>query len=117
VEINAQTDKLKATIEANKRREVSELNMKKLIMEKEAEQKIAKLNDEIQSHKSKAKSDSEHYRILREAEANDKRLTKEYIEYTRIVSMANNTKVYFGNKIPNMVTTNVGIQNGGKWGV
>jgi erlin len=114
VEINAQTDKLKATIEANKRREVSELNMKKLIMEKEAEQKIAKLNDEIQSHKSKAKSDSEHYRILREAEANDKRLTKEYIEYTRIVSMANNTKVYFGNKIPNMVTTNVGIQNGGK---
>ena len=47
MEINAQTDKLKATIEANKRREVSELNMKKLIMEKEAEQKIAKLNDEI----------------------------------------------------------------------
>ena len=35
MEINAQTDKLKATIEANKRREVSELNMKKLIMEKE----------------------------------------------------------------------------------
>ena len=38
VEMEAETDKLKATIIANKQREVSELNMKKKIMEKEAEQ-------------------------------------------------------------------------------
>ena len=74
-------------------------------MEKEAEQKIAKLQDEILSAHQKAKSDAEYYQILREAEANNKRLTKEFIEYTRIVAMSNNTKVYFGNKIPNMVTT------------
>jgi erlin len=105
VEMEAETDKLKATIIANKQREVSELNMKKKIMEKEAEQKIAKLEDEISGAHQKAKSDAEYYRIIREAEANNKRLTKEFIEYTRIVAMSNNTKVYFGNKIPNMVTT------------
>ena len=105
VEMEAETDKLKATIIANKQREVSELNMKKKIMEKEAEQKIAKLEDEISGAHQKAKSDAEYYRIIHEAEANNKRLTKEFIEYTRIVAMSNNTKVYFGNKIPNMVTT------------
>ena len=74
--------------------------MKQKIMEKESEQKVAKLQDEIQSSHQKAASDSEYYRIMREAEANQKRLTPEFIEYTRIVSMSNNTKVFLGAKSP-----------------
>ena len=106
VEMEAETDKLKATIAAKKQLDVSEIKMRQKILEKESEQKVAKLQDEIQSSHQKASSDSEYYRIMRESEANNKRLTPEFIEYTRIVSMSNNTKVYFGNKIPNMLQTN-----------
>ena len=97
---------VKATIAAKKQLDVSEIKMRQKILEKESEQKVAKLQDEIQSSHQKASSDSEYYRIMRESEANNKRLTPEFIEYTRIVSMSNNTKVYFGNKIPNMLQTN-----------
>ena len=106
VEMEAETDKLRATINAKKQLDVSEIKMKQKIMEQESEQKIAKLQDEIQSSHQKAASDSDYYRVMREAEANSKRLTPEFIEYTRIISMSNNTKVYFGNKIPNMLQTN-----------
>ena len=103
VEMEAETDKKKATIEAEKKRLVSEIEMKRMIMEKEAEEKISGLEDKIQSAHSRAQTDSSFYAAVKEAEGNEKKLTDSFIEYQRIRSVANNSKIYFGEKIPNML--------------
>ena len=103
VEMEAETDKKKATIEAEKKRLVSEIEMKRMIMEKEAEEKISGLEDKIQSAHSRAQTDSSFYAAVKEAEGNEKKLTGSFIEYQRIRSVANNSKIYFGEKIPNML--------------
>ena len=102
-EVEAQTEKLRATIEARMKRDVSEINMKKKILEKEAEKNISALDNEISTAHSRAATDAEHYRAMKEAEANREKLTPEYIQYMQILAMSNNTKVYFGEKIPNMM--------------
>jgi hypothetical protein len=42
-------------------------------------------------------------RITKEAEANRLKLTPEYLELRFIESIANNSKIFFGEKIPNMI--------------
>ena len=103
VEMEAETDKKKATIEAEKKRLVSEIEMKRMIMEKEAESKVSELEDKIQSAHSRARTDASFYSAVKEAEGNEKRLTDSFIEYQRIKSVANNSKIYFGERIPNML--------------
>ncbi|KAJ7099225.1 hypothetical protein O6H91_Y578700 [Diphasiastrum complanatum] len=47
-----------------------------------------------------------HYlfcRVVKEAEANSLKLTPEYLELKFIESIANNSKIYFGEKIPRMI--------------
>jgi erlin len=102
VEMEAETEKKKATIFAEQKRLVSEIEMQRMIMEKEAEQKVSELEDKIQSAHSKATTDSNYYANIKEAEGNEKKLTDSFIEYQRIRSVANNSKIYFGEKIPNI---------------
>ena len=40
-------------------------------------------------------------------EANNKKLTPEYLKYISITSLINNTKFYFGESIPKYLTTNI----------
>ena len=77
--------------------------MKRMIMEKEAESKVSELEDKIQSAHSRARTDASFYAAVKEAEGNEKRLTDSFIEYQRIKSVANNSKIYFGERIPNML--------------
>lgn len=42
-------------------------------------------------------------RITREAEANKAKLTPEYLQLAFMQAIANNTKLYFGEKVPNML--------------
>jgi len=39
---------------------------------------------------------------LREAEANKLKYTENYLKYVLYTSLANNTKIFFGEKIPNI---------------
>ncbi|KAF0684352.1 Aste57867_23665 [Aphanomyces stellatus] len=102
VEKEAETEKKRATIEAEKNSAVSKINMLKEIAEKESIQKIHALEDIMHVDREKAWADAEYYKAMREAEANSARLTPEFLEYTRILSLTNNTKIYFGEKIPNI---------------
>ena len=42
-------------------------------------------------------------RTTREAEANKAKFTPEYIQVAFMQAIANNTKLYFGEKLPNML--------------
>lgn len=101
-EKEAETDRLRATVMAEKEADVAKIQMAKLLMEGEARQNIAAIEDSVNLNRQKALSDASFYKQVKEAEANEKLLTAEYLEYMHILAMSNNTKVYFGDKIPNM---------------
>ncbi len=63
--------------------------------------------DQIYLEKQKTITDAEHYKITKEIDANNKKLTPEYLKYIAIMSVTNNTKFYFGESIPKYLTTNV----------
>ena len=96
----AETERLRATIAADKVAKVSEIKMRQKIAEKEAEQKIATLEDKIRSSRLKANADAEFYAAVKEAEGNEQRLTPAFLDFAHLRALANNTKVYFGEKIP-----------------
>ena len=103
VEREAETERKKARIEAEKNAEVSRINMEKEIQEKESKRKIAEIEDSIQLAKSKAQTDSQFYRALKEAQANKLHLSREFLQLELIRSIANNTKIYYGEKIPSVL--------------
>ncbi|CAE7947781.1 erlin1 [Symbiodinium sp. KB8] len=100
--LQAETEKLVAQINARQEAEVANITMAKRLMESEAQRTISAIADEISTARSRAEADNEHYRAVRLAEANKRRLTPEYLQLVQIQAMANATKVYFGEKLPSM---------------
>lgn len=95
----AETDRMKATIEAEKTAAVSKIQMEQQIMEKKGLQTIRRIEDEILMEYQKAIADAHFYALSREASANQVMLTPEYLTLKAISSISNNTKIYFGKDI------------------
>merc|ERR1739848_240359 len=102
VEKEAETERKKAVIEAEKEAHVAKIQYERKILEKESLQKMAKIEDEMHLAKEKSRTDAEFYRIKREAEANALLFTKEFLELKKFEGLASNRKVYFGPDIPNV---------------
>merc|ERR1712141_403330 len=106
VEKEAETERKKAVIEAEKEASVGKIHYERKILEKESLQKMAKIEDEMHLAKEKSKTDAEFYRIKREAEANALLLSKEYLDLKKFEALSSNRKVYFGPDIPNTYIVN-----------
>lgn len=102
VEKEAETERKKAVIEAEKEAHVAKIQYERMIMEKESNQKISEIEDTMHLAREKAKSDADFYRIQKQAEANRLLLTKEYLDMKKYESLSTNQKVYFGPDIPSM---------------
>ncbi|CAN0068821.1 unnamed protein product [Scytosiphon promiscuus] len=100
VEKEAETERKKSTIEAQMRSDVSRINMDKELAEKDVRRRIAAIDDEIHVGREKAYADAIYYAHIKEADSNDRLLTDNFLEYSRILSMGNTSKVYFGEKLP-----------------
>lgn len=100
VEKEAETERKKAIIEAEKSQMVAKITWEQKIMEKESEKKIAEIEAQTHVNKEKSIADAEFYKAEREAQANALKLTKEYLELVKYQSLAKNSKIYFGNSIP-----------------
>ncbi|XP_073991577.1 erlin-1-like [Rhodnius prolixus] len=101
VEKDAETERKKALIEAEKVAQVSRIQYDQKIMEKESLQRMSEIEDLIHLASQKSHTDAEFYQIQRQAEANRLLLTPEYLEMKRTEAIANNAKVYYGPNIPN----------------
>jgi len=108
VEKEAETERKKAVIEAEKEASVGKIQYERKILEKESLQKMAKIEDEMHLAKEKSKTDAEFYRIKREAEANALLLSKEYLDLKKFEALSSNRKVYFGPDIPSVYMGNDG---------
>jgi len=91
-----------ARIQAEKELSVAKINVAREITEKEAERKKRFIDDEIELNYLKGQGDGEFYRISKIAEANKHMFTEQYLRYVLYKSLANNTTIYFGGKIPQM---------------
>ena len=106
-EMQAETKKKEDMIIAQSLAAVSKIEMEKMIAEKEANKKVALIENEIELAKKNTETDAKYYKEMKEIEANRKRLTPEFLQYSLVQSISNNTKLYFGNSIPNYISENV----------
>jgi len=91
-----------ARISAEQAANVSKINVEMQIAQKSAEQKKESIQNEIYLDHQRSLADAEHYIISRQAEANQLKYTEEFLRFTLYTSLANNTKIFFGEKIPSM---------------
>uniref|UniRef100_A0A8C8ZJN3 Erlin n=1 Tax=Prolemur simus TaxID=1328070 RepID=A0A8C8ZJN3_PROSS len=108
VEKEAETERKKALIEAEKVAQVAEITYGQKVMEKETEKKISEIEDAAFLAREKAKADAECYTAMKIAEANKLKLTPEYLQLMKYKAIASNSKIYFGKDIPNMFMDSVG---------
>lgn len=106
VEKEAETERKKALIEAEKVSMVAKIQYDQKIMEKESESKIAEIEVTMHVNKEKSLADAAFYKAQKETESNRAKLTKEFLELTRYEAIAKNTKIYFGDSIPKMFSEN-----------
>lgn len=102
VEKDAETERRKAEIDAEKVASVARIQYEQKIMEKESLKKIALIENEMQLARRKMEADAESYTKHKLSESNKLLLSPEYLEMKRIEAIAQNNKVYFGNSLPNM---------------
>jgi len=102
VEKDAETDRKKAVIEANKNAEVARIQYDQKIMEKESLKKMSILEDDMSFSRQKSRAESVSYTKKQEAEGNKLLLTREYLELKRLEAISSNSKIYFGSDIPKM---------------
>ncbi|XP_076163447.1 erlin-1 [Ptiloglossa arizonensis] len=102
VEKEAEIDRRKAIIEAEKKAQVSKIQYTQNIMEKEALQKIVVIDNAIHLERQKVHTEAEYYQMTMQAKANLLLLTKEFLELEKYKALAQNAKVYFGENIPKM---------------
>ncbi|XP_077093183.1 erlin-1 isoform X1 [Siphateles boraxobius] len=106
VEKEAETERKKAIIEAEKMAQVAGIHFQQKVMEKETEKKISEIEDAAFLAREKARADAEYYTAAKFAEANRLKLTPEYLELMKYQAIAANSKIYFGQEIPNMFVDN-----------
>jgi len=76
--------------------------MEKEVSIKIANQKIQSIEDQMKADSMRTSTDSDFYKKNKEAEADKLRLTKEFLQLQLIKSLLTNTKIFYGDKIPNM---------------
>ncbi|CAD5124136.1 DgyrCDS12437 [Dimorphilus gyrociliatus] len=112
VEREAETDRKRALIEAEKVSQVSKIQWEQKVMEKESQKKISMIEDETYRAKQKAIADAAFYTKQKEADANKIIFTREYLEVKKFEAISKNNKIYFGNNIPNMfIDSNAAFAN------
>eukprot|EP00053_Salpingoeca_punica_P012759 m.114609 g.114609 ORF g.114609 m.114609 type:complete len:314 (-) comp16032_c0_seq1:2525-3466(-) len=102
VEKEAETERKKAVINAEKEAAVQQIGNEAKVAEREAMKRIAAIEDDMHLAREKARVDAEFYAQTKAIEANKMKLTREYLELKRYEAIANNTKIFFGPDIPRM---------------
>jgi len=102
VEKDAETDRKKAIIEAERNAHVARIQLEQKVLEKESLKKMAAIEDEMSFAREKMRADAERYVKEKMAEGNALILTPEYLELKKYEAISTNTKMYFGNNLPDM---------------
>ncbi|XP_077180288.1 erlin-1-like [Paroedura picta] len=100
VEKEAETERRRALIEAEKVAQVAKIQYQQKIMETLIGKRISELEDAAFLAREKAKADANFYTAQKAAISNKMKLTPAYLELAKYQAIATNTKLYFGNSLP-----------------
>ncbi|TYG36860.1 hypothetical protein ES288_D13G096900v1 [Gossypium darwinii] len=103
VEKESETQKKMAIHEAEKTATVSNILREQKLKEKENAMELQEIENQMFIAHQKCRADADFYSAMKEAEANKMKLTPEFLELKFIEAIANNTKIFFGHKVPDMV--------------
>lgn len=102
VEKDAETDRKKAIIDAEKVAQVAKIQYAQKIAEQESLKKMSHIEDEMHFLREKMNAEGEFYSKQKLAEANKLLLTPQFLELKRYEAISSNNKIYFGKDIPSM---------------
>jgi len=100
VEKEAQTERKRAVIEAEKQAAVSKITAEKNISEKESRKNMSSIEDAVHLAREKAFTDAQYYKAEKEAQGNKLLFTQPYLQLEKIRSLVANSQIVYGNKIP-----------------
>jgi len=98
--IQAQKESDVAIIQAKQEATVALINTEKEVKRKESQKLASEIDAEIQLLQRRAETDARFYQISKQAEANKLLYTEGYLRSLLYRSIANNTMIIFGEKIP-----------------
>ena len=102
VEKEAETDRRRAVIEAEKLAQVAKIQYEQKILGKESEKRIAEIEAEMHLARERSLADANKYKNEMEAESNKIKLTPEFLQWSMYQAIAQNSKIFFGDSIPKM---------------
>jgi len=96
--VKKETEKQKAIADAERDKTVMEITNERRILEKEGDQKVSQLHNEQLRLVGENEANIKAYGIEKEAEANRKLLTAEYVKLNMAKAISPNTKYYFSGE-------------------
>ena len=99
--IKKETETMKAVLDAHRQKEVLEIDIQKDILRKEGEKKLSELENEIVKIREQNMADLANYKKTKEAEANQRLYTADYVRLEMARYLSSNTKFFFsGDQSP-----------------
>jgi len=99
--IKKETQTMMAVLDAHRQKEVLEIDIQKDILRKEGEKKLSELENEIVKLREQNVADFENYKKTKEAEANQRLFTADYVRLELAKNLSKNTKFFFsGDQSP-----------------
>lgn len=99
IEEEAETERLRAMIQADKEAEVSEITMQIALLEKMAQQTKQSLGDEMVFVREKCLADAQSYQQTKLAEANNIMFTPEFLQLETYKALQAAPKVFYGKDL------------------
>jgi len=96
--IKKETEKLKALADAERTKAVLEINIQQQILEREGNQNISRIENQIRKEKEESIADIAKYKAEKAAEANTLLYTDRYVQLEMAKALTQNTKLYFSGQ-------------------
>jgi hypothetical protein len=97
-QIKKETESLKAVADAPREKTVLKITIEKAVLQKEGEKNISELDNEIVRKREESNADVENYKKMKDAAANLKLYSPDYVKLELAKAMNNNTKYFFSGE-------------------
>merc|ERR1719511_433534 len=96
--IKEETETIKEVLNAKRDKSVLEIKLKQDLLQKEGERNISALNNAIIREREENQANVDNYKKTKDAEANKRLYTKEFIQLRMAKSLSQNTKFFFSGE-------------------
>ena len=96
--IKKETEKIKAILDAERQKDVLEINLEKDLLKKEKEKEVNDIENRIIKDREENQANVDSYKKEKQAEANKQLYSEQYIQLELAKSLSENTKFYFSGE-------------------